>query len=58
MVFLGNFWTFLNDVKRLVMFDGECTMAVEPMQENLASCRFELEYTEFFCIAAVTPESL
>ena len=58
MVFLGNFWTFLNDVKRLVMFDGECTMAVEPVQENLASCRVELEYTEFFCIAAVTPESL
>ena len=57
-MFLGNFWSFLNDVKPLVMFDGECTIALEAMQENLASSRVELEYTEFFCVAAVTPGSL
>ena len=54
-MFLGNFWSFLNDVKPLVMFDGEYTMALEPMQENLASSRVEMEYTEFYCVAAVSP---
>ena len=57
-MFLCNFWSCLKDVKPLVMFDGERTMALEPMQENLALSRLELGYTELFCIAAVTTVSL
>ena len=57
-MFLRNFWSCLKDVKPLVMFDGERTMALEPMQENLALSRLELGYTELFCIAAVTTVSL
>ena len=51
MGFLGNFWNCLKDLKPLVMFAGECTMALEPMQENAASSRVELGYTQLFCIA-------
>ena len=58
MVFCGNFWSCLKDFKPLVMFDGECMMALEPMQGNPASSRVELGYTEFFCVAVVTPASL
>ena len=46
------------DVKPLVMFDGECRIALEPMQVNPVSSRVELGYTELFCVAAVTPGSL
>ena len=53
-----NFWSCLKDVKPLVMFDGECRMALEPMQGNLASSRVDLGYTEQFCVSAVTPVSL
>ena len=48
---LGNFWSCLKDVKPLVMFAVECMMALETKQENLASSRVELGYTELFCIA-------
>ena len=50
MGFLGNFWKCLKDLKPLVMFAGECTMALEPMQENPGSSQVELGYTEHFCI--------
>ena len=51
MGYLGNFCSCLKDLKPLVMFAGECTLALEPMQENAASSRFELGYREHFCIA-------
>ena len=58
MVFSGNLWSCQKEVKPLVMFDGECGMALEPMQWNWASSRVDLEYTELFCIAVVTTGSL
>ena len=58
MVFLGNFWSFLTDVKPLVMFDDECRMALEPKQGNPASSWVDLWYTKHFCVAAVTSGSL
>ena len=36
------------------MFDGERGMSLEPMQENWASSRVDLGYTELFHIATVT----
>ena len=54
MVFSGNLWSCLKDVKPLVMFDGECRMALEPMQGNWASSLVDLGYTEQFRVAAVT----
>ena len=58
MVSFGNFWSCLKDVKPLVMFDGECTMALETKLGNPASSRVDLGYTELFCVAAVTSGSL
>ena len=57
-VFSGNLWSFLKEVKPLVMFDGECGKALEPAQGNQASSRVDLVYTELFRIAAVTSDSL
>ena len=54
MVFLGNLWSCLKEVKSLVLFDGEGVIALEPMQGNGASSRVDLWYTELFHIAAVT----
>ena len=42
------------EVKPLVMFDGERRMALEPKQENRASSRIDLGYTELFHVAAVS----
>ena len=58
MVSFGNFWSCLKDVKPLVMFDGECRMALDPIQGNPASYLVDLGYTELFCVAAVNPGSL
>ena len=58
MVFLGNFWSCLKDVKPLDMFDHECRMALEPMQGNPASSHVHFWYMELFCVAAVTSGSL
>ena len=46
------------EVKPLVIFDGECGMALEPMQGKRASSRVDLWYMELFCIAVVTSVSL
>ena len=54
----GIFWSCLKDAKPLVTFEGECRMALEPMQGNPASSQFDLWYTELFCFAAVTPGPL
>ena len=39
------------------MYDVECGMALEPMQENLASSRVDLGYSELFHIPSVTSVS-
>ena len=44
--------------KPLFVFDGECGMALEPMQGNRASCLVDLGCTELFCVASVTSVSL
>ena len=58
MVFSGNLWSYLKEIKPLVVFDGECRMALEPMQGNQASSLDDFDYTEQFCIAVVTSGSL
>ena len=58
MVFLGNFWSCLTDVKPLVMFDVECRMALETMQGNPAWSWIDLWYRKLYCVAAVTSVSL
>ena len=45
------------EVKPLFMFDVECSMDLEPVQGNRGSSRVVFQYTELFCIAAVTSGS-
>ena len=54
----GNLWSCLKEVKPIVVFDVECGMALEPMQQNWASSQVDLVYTELFCVATVTAGSL
>ena len=56
-MFSGNLWSCLKEVKPLVVFNGECGMALEPMQGNKASSQVDLGYTELFHVAAVTSGS-
>ena len=58
MVFLGNLWSCLKEVKPLVIFHGDLGMALEPMQGNRASSLVDLGYTDLFLIAAVIAGSL
>ena len=44
--------------KSLAVFDGECRMALVPMQGNRASSRVDFGYTKCFFVAAVTSGSL
>ena len=53
-VFSGNLWSFLKEVKPLVMFDGECGISLVPMQGNRASSQIDLGYTELFLLAVVS----
>ena len=55
---MGNLWNCLKEVKPLVLFDGECRMALEPRQGIWASSRLDLGYKELFRVAAVTSSSL
>ena len=48
MVFLGNLWSLLREVKQLVIIDGKCVMALEPMQGNQASSPGEGEVLWLF----------
>ena len=54
----GNVWSFLKEVKPLVVYDVERGMAMEPIQGKWASSRVDLGYTELFCISEVTAVSL
>ena len=55
---MGNLWSCLKEVKPLVVFDGECRMALDPRQGNQVSSRVDLGYTELFRVAVVTSVSL
>ena len=55
---MGNLLNCLKEFKSLVMFDGECRMALEPRQGIRASSQLDLGYTELFHVAAVTSLSL
>ena len=54
MVFSGNLWCSLKQVKPLIIFDGEPRMSLEPMQGNRASSPVDLWHTECFGVAVVT----
>ena len=58
MVFSGNLWSCIKEVKPLAVFHGECGMALEALQGTRASSRVDLGYTELFHVAAVTSVSL
>ena len=47
-------WSFLKGVKRLVLDDVDQGIVTEPMQRQLASCQFDLGYTEIFGVPEVT----
>ena len=50
----GNLWSFLNEVKPLVVNDVEHGKAMEPMQGKWASSRVHLWYIELFFVPNVT----
>ena len=50
----GNLWSFLKEVKPLVLYDVEHGIAMEPMNGKCASYRVDLGCTELFCIPEVT----
>ena len=49
----GNLWSFLKEVKPLVLNDVEHGIAKEPMKGKWASSQVDLGYTELFCIPEV-----
>ena len=57
-MFSGNLWSFLKEVKPLVIFDGERGISLVPMQGNRASSRIDLGYMELFLLAVVISGSL
>ena len=44
----GNLWSFLKDIKPLVVYDVICGMAMEPMKGKWASSQVDLGYAEIF----------
>ena len=58
MAFSGNLWSYLKEVKPLVMYDVERGMAPDPMQGKPASSQVDLGYTKTFCVPVVTSVSL
>ena len=54
MGFSGNFWILVKDVKRLVVCDVECEMAMDSMKGKCASSCVDLGYTNLFCVLEVT----
>ena len=50
----GNLWIVVKDVKPLVVYDVECEIAMDSMKGKCASSRFDLRYTNLFCILDVT----
>ena len=50
----GNLCSFQKEVKPLVLYDVEHSVAMEPMKGKWASSRVDLGYIELFCISEVT----
>ena len=50
----GSLWIVVKFVKRLVVYDVECEMAMDSMKGKCASSSFGLGYTNLFCIPEVT----
>ena len=46
----GNVWSFLKEVKPLVVYDVERGMAMEPIEGKWASSQVDLGYTDLFCV--------
>ena len=55
---LGESLELPKEEKPLVVWDGECEIALEPMTGNWASSRIDLEYTELFRFAVVNSRTL
>ena len=52
-----NHWSFLKEVKPVVVYDVECRIALEQMQGNWASSLVDTVYPELFLIPPVTAVS-
>ena len=50
----GNLYSFLKEVKPLVLYAVEQGVAMEPMKGKWASSRVDLGYTKLFCISEMT----
>ena len=50
----GNLWIVVKDVKKLVVYDVECEMAMDSMKGKCASSCVYLGYSNLFCIPEVT----
>ena len=50
----GNLFSFLKEVKPLVLYAMEHRIAMEPMKGKWASSRVDLGYNELFCLPEVT----
>ena len=50
----GNLYSFLKEVKPLVLYSVKHGIAMEPMKGKQASSRVDLGYTELFCIPELT----
>ena len=53
----GNLWSFPNEAKPIVLYDGEWGIALKPVQGNWLSFQFDLGYTELFDFIPVTSVS-
>ena len=49
-----NLWIVVKDVKKLVVYDVECEMAMDSMKWKCASSWDDMRYTNLFCIPEVT----
>ena len=50
----GNLWSFPNEAKPIVLYDGEWGIALKPMMGNLSSFLVDMGYIELFDIPEVT----
>ena len=53
----GNLWSCPKEAKTIVLYDGEWSIALKPIQGNWLSFQVDLGYTELFDIIAVTSVS-
>ena len=53
----GDLGSCPKEAKPIVLYDGECSIALKPMQGNWSSFHADLGYTELFHIPAMTSVS-